>query len=172
MAILECASLPDHDPEVFWAIMEKFNPKRYFEFGLGQGATSEIVRKVCPNAEIFSLDIAPWAIRPPKYGVPNLGNHHIITANSHSWQIPKELLDSFDVVLIDGEHSAPSVANDTVKALSLVKQDGIILWHDVTDIPGHGCQIYLYFQTYVPEMAVKWIQDSNIGFGFAKELRR
>lgn len=42
----------------------------------------------------------------------------------------------FDSILIDGGHQAYVVASDTLKSIRLVREGGVILWHDFCPVPG------------------------------------
>lgn len=61
-----------------------------------------------------------------------------------------DLLNSFDLVFIDGGHDYKTIENDTLKALQMVKKDAIIIWHDfksnlhtnVTDFIGDFSKSY------------------------------
>lgn len=55
---------------------------------------------------------------------------HQILCDSRAWDTRDYPADFFDTALIDGGHTAEVVANDTDKALSLVRPGGAILWHD------------------------------------------
>ncbi|MGQ9570068.1 MAG: radical SAM protein [Thermodesulfovibrionales bacterium] len=53
-----------------------------------------------------------------------------IYCDSRRWDITNYPSEFFDTVLIDGGHMKDIVINDTRKALRLLKQGGIIMWHD------------------------------------------
>lgn len=54
----------------------------------------------------------------------------MIHADSHEFNF-KNLSQSFDVILIDGDHSYDGIYNDTAKALACLKnEDSGIVWHD------------------------------------------
>jgi predicted O-methyltransferase YrrM len=58
-----------------------------------------------------------------------------IFADSRDWDIGNYPPGWFDTVLIDGSHDSEVVINDTYKALALVRDGGLILWHDYCPIP-------------------------------------
>lgn len=61
----------------------------------------------------------------------NLGNRVCqIYCDSQDWDTTNYPAGFFDTVLVDGGHIADVVANDTRKALPLVRSGGIIMWHD------------------------------------------
>lgn len=53
-----------------------------------------------------------------------------IYCDSRKWDISNYPPDFFDSVLIDGGHTKDIVINDTQKAFQLLRQGGIIMWHD------------------------------------------
>jgi predicted O-methyltransferase YrrM len=53
-----------------------------------------------------------------------------IFADSREWDISNYPPGWFDTALIDGAHNEEVVINDTYKALALVRDGGLILWHD------------------------------------------
>jgi len=67
-----------------------------------------------------------------KYLLRNLGHRvNQIYANSLNWE-PKDIYppNFFDSVFIDGGHLKEVVINDTLKGLSVLRKNGIIMWHD------------------------------------------
>lgn len=53
-----------------------------------------------------------------------------IYCDSRDWDISAYPAGFFDSALIDGGHTKEIVANDTAKAIHLVRSGGLILWHD------------------------------------------
>lgn len=53
-----------------------------------------------------------------------------IYTDSRSWDTKNYPTGFFDTVLIDGGHSAEILKNDTEKAFRLVREGGLIIWHD------------------------------------------
>lgn len=53
-----------------------------------------------------------------------------IYCDSRKWDITNYPSGFFDSVLIDGGHTKDVVINDTLKALQLLRTDGLIMWHD------------------------------------------
>jgi predicted O-methyltransferase YrrM len=58
-----------------------------------------------------------------------------IYCDSQQWDTSQYSPGFFDTVLIDGGHSESVVLNDTRKALPLVRQGGLLLWHDFCPDP-------------------------------------
>ena len=58
-----------------------------------------------------------------------------IYADSRQWDTSNYPPGFFDTVLIDGGHTTEIVTSDTLKALSLIRSGGLILWHDYCPDP-------------------------------------
>ena len=60
-----------------------------------------------------------------------LGNRlNQIYCDSTQWETSAYPDGFFDSILIDGGHQSAVVASDTLKSIRLVRQGGVILWHD------------------------------------------
>ena len=118
------------------AIAKALNARRIFEIGTYRGQTTCALAQVCPEAEVFTLNLPPEA--DPRYA-PFLGWYirkspfrdriHQLFSNSFSFDTTP-YRKSMDLVFIDGDHSYDAVKNDTQKALELLRPGGILLWHD------------------------------------------
>jgi len=53
-----------------------------------------------------------------------------IYCDSRSWDTTAYPKGFFDTIFIDGGHQADVVASDTAKALPLLREGGVVLWHD------------------------------------------
>lgn len=58
-----------------------------------------------------------------------------IYADSRDWDITNYHEGFFDTCLIDGGHRPDVVANDTRKAVKVVRPGGVIMWHDFCPVP-------------------------------------
>lgn len=66
-----------------------------------------------------------------KYIQKKLGNRVCqIYCDSREWDITNFPEAFFDTVLIDGGHKKNIIINDTIKALKLIRNGGLIMWHD------------------------------------------
>jgi len=59
-------------------------------------------------------------------------NHRVnqVFCDSRQWDCSAYPAGFFDSIFIDGGHQADVVASDTRKALPLLRQGGVVLWHD------------------------------------------
>jgi predicted O-methyltransferase YrrM len=118
------------------AIARTTDANRLFEFGTYRGQTTCGLASVCPDAQVYTLNLPPE--EDPRYA-PYIGK--FISESPHKNRIEQIYCDSrkFDVapyvgmmdyIFIDGDHSYEGVKNDTEKALAMLKPGGIIVWHD------------------------------------------
>lgn len=71
-----------------------------------------------------------------QYREENLG-HRVcqIYCDTRKWDISAYPPDFFDSALIDGGHTPEVVVSDTRKALSILRSQGMIMWHDFCPVP-------------------------------------
>ncbi len=129
-----------------------------FEFGTCSGKTTYLMALNSPqNAKITTLTLKPENLFDIKRGqfdnkksFRNLINEsiyekflfsntlyenkiNVIFENSLNFN-EKKYLNFFDLIFIDGGHTYSIVKNDSEKSFKMLKQNGIILWHDF--VPG------------------------------------
>jgi hypothetical protein len=118
------------------AIARAVGARRIFEIGTYRGQTTCALAEVCPEAEIFTLNLPPEA--DTRYA-PFLGWY--IRRSPFQKRIRQLFCDSrlfdtgpyrgsMDLVFVDGDHSYDAVKNDTAKALELLRPGGVVIWHD------------------------------------------
>jgi len=73
-----------------------------------------------------SGDRIGWRYREAGFG----SRVHQILCDSRDFEAAQFAPGSFDTILIDGSHHPEIVANDTNKALPLLRKGGIMIWHD------------------------------------------
>jgi len=121
-------------------------PSVLFEFGTFTGlGTLHLAMNALPGATVHTLDLPPaergslnldWeaAIDDDAIGKvwrgtqwePSVVQH---LCDSRSFDT-SELRGAVDLAFIDGAHSYEFVANDSVKAIEMVRSGGVIVWHD------------------------------------------
>ena len=146
------ASLSDRESWVIAALAK--NVKRIFEFGTCSGKTAHVfAQNAAPDCEIFTLTLHPDDLGATKFGIGDDKGHRDIAIAESSFDrfyyngLPSEkhirqifsdsksydeepLRGSVDLVLVDGAHTRSYVESDTRKALNMLADDGVILWHD------------------------------------------
>ncbi len=114
------------------------------------------------------------------YREQNLG-HRVcqIYCDSQQWDQSAYPKDFFDSALIDGGHTPEVVVNDTRKALSVLRPQGMIMWHDFCPDPEVREQMESVkgvtegIESILPEInkqleTLIWIQPSWILLGITK----
>ncbi|MBP7570907.1 MAG: class I SAM-dependent methyltransferase [Acidobacteria bacterium] len=93
--------------------------KRVLEVGTGLGVSTRALARSA--ASVVTIDIDPWVQEQVWPDLP--------AAVRREQAPPVE--GQFDLVFIDGEHSAASVAADLVATLPLLRPGGLIVLHDM-----------------------------------------
>ncbi len=147
---------------IYRYIYSNMRPHRHLEFGTWEGFNVVLCAEAS-EAEIWTLNLPGGEVDAdgqPLYGStepgwqPSDGGGDSGTAigwryrkAGYSDRVHQILCDSrefddsafpagwFDTVLIDGGHQSDVVASDTNKALRLVRQGGIVIWHDFCPDP-------------------------------------
>lgn len=118
------------------AIARANGASKIFEFGTYRGQTTCGLASVCPDAQVYTLNLPPE--EDPRYAPyigkfiaesPNKNRIEQIYCDSTKFDI-SPYAGTMDYIFIDGDHSYEGVKNDTEKALGMLKPGGIIVWHD------------------------------------------
>jgi predicted O-methyltransferase YrrM len=123
------------------------NPRKVLEIGSFRGLTTLNIAMNAPEAEIHTLDLPPnfdpaetkfenndaGVIRSrgvyhyeKREEATRIRQHYGDTATFNY----EEIGGGVDFCLIDAAHSYEYVRNDTARSLSLMTNDGVMLWHD------------------------------------------
>lgn len=105
-------------------------PMTILEIGTMFGRTSINMARVAPEeCKLLCVDIKHQDHSGlQKY--PELKKITFITANSLASDFKFKGYSQYDFILVDGNHKARWVENDTRKALSVLAPNGVIVWHD------------------------------------------
>lgn len=123
-------------------------PRRIFEIGTYLGVTSDFFLELLPDCTVVSIAYQNWRWNPFRkiFNNSELSKKQVgslVTAksrirftqlygDSHGLD-PDNLLRThgdFDLIFVDGDHSADGVRQDTELAKRIMSQSGIICWHD------------------------------------------
>jgi hypothetical protein len=108
------------DYSVIHCLLKEWDPKNIFEVGTNAGNGCRVMRNVCPNAKIVSLDI-----------VPGVGHHcpaDIVKVVGDSLTYNYTEHYPIDCWFIDGEHVYNNAYVETTKALE--SEAKYIIYHD------------------------------------------
>jgi len=100
----------------------------YLEIGTHAGGTASIMCNIFKN--VYGIDILKMNKLESKYS-----NFHPIIGNSENIEIIQKIKDlniKFDILFIDGDHEPPHFSNDFNNYLPFVKDNGLIVFHDIT----------------------------------------
>ncbi len=167
------------DYEAMAAIVLHYRPKRIFEIGTYLGITSDFFLLLLPESEVVSIAYQNprWKILSKIYNNSGLSRDQIgsgvaaerrsrftqLYGDSHELDSRTLLKEygPFDLVLIDGDHSAHGVSLDTELAKSIIPESGVICWHDANPKPKYrDVRQFLERELSLPAVATR---DDYIG---------
>lgn len=134
------------EAEVLVALMRGVNARRVLEIGCNDGRTAKLMLANVPSIERYvGIDVPPgyqFACAVQKNEVPKNPGHYaeghkafeLLLRPRGSFDVTAEELGTFDVVFIDGDHSAAAVRHDTDLARKVLGRGGLIIWHDYHDL--------------------------------------
>lgn len=120
----------------------------YLEIGVNQGRSAMWVLEnilTNPSAKLTGIDIFPEGTNFKEEYLSNVqlsGSEHKVTTIEGFSQVElrKLPLNTFDIIYIDGDHTASGVLADAVLSFQLLKTDGILIFDD-----------YRWFEDRLPE---------------------
>lgn len=134
------------DVEALAAALLHCQPKRVFEIGTYRGASSEMMLRLLPEAEVISIAFVSEAQGKRQFNndelsvedvgalvsPENRGRYTQLIGDSHQID-PAAFVRThgrMDLVFIDGDHSREGVRQDTTLARAILADGGAIAWHD------------------------------------------
>jgi predicted O-methyltransferase YrrM len=139
------------DAPILECLWRAWAPSRHLEFGTWEGFGAALVAR-STDAEIWTLNLPEGEAATDGTSLyastdagPDIGwkyrtagaaaRVHQILADSRDFDTEAFAVDFFDTVLIDGGHTPDVVANDTDKALRVLRPGGLCVWHDFCPDP-------------------------------------
>ena len=130
-----------------------FESKKILEIGSYKGTTAKLMAENSgPDTRIFTLDIDPdhgSAFRgtPAEEKITRIiGDSCLENAEKHA---------PYDFIFIDGDHSRKGAYRDSLVALEVLANDGVIFWHDY-----QTTDYFIHRKGSVPE-ALRLIQQER-----------
>jgi len=135
----------------FASIVKRQKPKAFLEIGTRNGGTFFVLCRLSdPQAIVISLDLpggqfgggyTPFQV-PVLWRMKKPGQQlHLLRTDSHSAEAKlrtEQALNGsqLDLLFIDGDHTYDGVKKDFEMYSPLVKTGGLVVFHDIVDIPG------------------------------------
>jgi predicted O-methyltransferase YrrM len=129
--------------EIIVALVRSVNARQMVEIGLAAGRTAKAILREMPEIERYiGIDTTP-DYRPrlrsqlterspePGYLAWDDPRFDCWISTKGSLDFVAEDFPPVDAVFIDGDHSHEMVRHDSDLARAIVKQGGIVIWHDV-----------------------------------------
>src|SRR5512136_1353417 len=134
------------DANVLVALVGCHRARTVLEVGTGIGETAAMLTREFPELRITTCD--------PGCSAPSLGDRNkgqylkqeeigALVASAPNVRVIKKRFreinfdfERFDLVFIDGDHRDEEIERDSYCALIHLRHPGIIVWHDVVNIPG------------------------------------
>jgi predicted O-methyltransferase YrrM len=144
------SEMSNEEREFLNGIILRHQPKKLLEIGVSAGASSVIILNAIKNnldAKLFSIDyFSEWYRDKTKNtgyivdSYPDLKNKWKLFTGGLSFNFMEEISGGggVDFCLIDTVHSNPGEILDTLMALPFLKDDAIIVFHDVNMHTGSG----------------------------------
>lgn len=146
-------AMPEHELLTLGALTRVLQPKLVVEFGTFMGGSTLTMAANMPrDGRIVTIDLDPNARENHVHGMGvGLSNfdvgclfkgtqfEHMIEqrfANTVEFS-DRDLLSAADLVFVDADHTYEFAKRDTQTAISFVKNNGTILWHDYTWEPAN-----------------------------------
>jgi predicted O-methyltransferase YrrM len=132
----------DGELDLLVGLFAGVTPKAILEFGVNVGITARAMLENLSGIQHYQgIDLAPggittlpgqWTEVPDKPGhlaLPDKRFELILRPHGSFDLRPKDLI-SADAIFIDGDHSYNAVMHDSRLAFDLIREGGIVVWHD------------------------------------------
>ena len=123
-----------------------YGRKDILEIGTYLGHTTENIAKNNPNSSILTIDVCKDLCQHLLYQNNEILDRAESGKQITSSNITKKLIASdnffntntkmFDAIFVDGDHSFEQVKKDSENALKFLKENGVIIWHDIYNKDG------------------------------------
>lgn len=161
--------------------IQTHKPKNLFEIGTFDGRTTLNMAANAPDGIVHTLDLpdenidTEFAITGDKKFVPSTSRKLRFTGRPEEQKIKRLFGDSatfdfspyknqIDLLFIDGAHTYEYVANDTKKTEGLMRERGIVLWHDYGTWEGVTRALNELYQTNLRYKNLKHIKGTSLAY--------
>ncbi len=170
---------PNHVDMLYVCAMARhLRARRIFEFGTYLGRTTYHLALAPGIEQVFTLDLRPAGEYPGdlKIGRAVRAVHdrglqgHFYQGTDAAQRVVQLHGDSrtfdygpyagrMDFVFVDGGHTYDLVANDTQRALTLIRPGGVIVWHDFAP---KGRDVARLGREFARDRPLFWISDTSL----------
>ncbi len=132
-----------------WAASTLIRPSAYLEIGVRRGRSACVVGATSPECAILGFDLwledyagvpnpGPGFVRSELEAVGHQGSVELVSGDSRE-TVPAYLAEHpdafFDIITVDGDHTARGAAADLANVLPRLKVGGILLYDDIVQMP-------------------------------------
>jgi len=167
----------------FANIVATLRPKKVMEIGTFKGGTLCVLcRLSSPTADIISVDLPGGKFGGGYNAMRSFlfrsfcklsQTMHLIRGDSHANEIltrVKSIIQSLDILFIDGDHTYEGVKRDFFAYSPLVRTGGVVAFHDIVEHPkDSGCEVSRFWkeikQQYRHEEIIENPQQGWAGIG-------
>jgi predicted O-methyltransferase YrrM len=170
---------------VLLATAELITPENYMEIGVRRGRSLAMVAATCPTAHVVGFDkwVENYAGMPnpgPEFVTAEMqklgyrGTLELISGDSHE-TVPRYFREHpemfFDLITVDGDHSAKGAEQDLRDVLPRLKLGGVLVFDDIChpELP-HLAQVWQRVVASDRRFAT-W-EYTELGYGVAFAIRR
>lgn len=140
-------ALPTHEALVLAAICSWIKPRNVFEYGTYTGLSSLVMAANTPDStKLFTLDIDPRTLATHQHGLGAGGIEpfklgaffkesafsskvHQLLGDSQKMRF-EEYRGKMDLIFVDADHSYSFVLADSLNALDMRSEGGVVVWDD------------------------------------------
>ena len=135
-----------------YQMIENLNPTKILELGFRNGGTSRMWQNLVPEGGlVLSVDFSPGSVEDRVLFLDS-PEVRLLVGDSHSPEIIAEAASfgPYDAIFIDGDHSYEGVKADYENYSPMVRQGGVISFHD----QGHGPILRFWNELDAPDKRI------------------
>lgn len=148
---------------------------RILEIGFNAGHSSALLAECFPDAEIVSVDLNAHSYVVPAFElVKTFSSVNRTLFKGDSREVLPTLPGVFDLILIDGGHSAPVPGDDLRNCKKLAHENTIVFMDDISDAFAHWDTVTAWNEVIanksVVELGRRMTANGHLGYTYGKYL--